>query len=414
MQVAVPGVENVADGEAVLAGDLADEAEGGFDFRARHNAVLDIIGRADAADGAEGVPAALPQQLALFGGASHSEFTRATQRAGLAELFGLFFDGFPQTLELNQQDGGGVAGIAGVRGLFNHAEHHAIEHLDGDRSDGAGGDLGDGAAGVGTRFENRQHGLDALGPVREANRDFRDQHHRAFRPGEEAGEVVAGQIELSAAGFHHRTVGEDQFEAKHMIGGDAVGQRVRAAGVLGHVASDGAGALAGRIGRIEIAGVLNGQGQVQVDHTRLDHGSLIAEIDLEDAVHARERHGDAAFSWDGTAGKPGAGAAAYQRHFELTPDFDDGRNLFGRTRENDEIGSMLVDAAVVFVDGEVFGAVEITARADEGSDALLAAGGQHAYSLSPLRYSRKGPPRSGRRRAYSTVAFKKPSLSPAS
>jgi hypothetical protein len=38
-----------------------------------------------------------------------------------------------------------------------------------------------------------------------------------------------------------------------VIGGHAVGQRVRTAGVLRHIAADGAGALAGGIGRVEIA-----------------------------------------------------------------------------------------------------------------------------------------------------------------
>jgi hypothetical protein len=36
------------------------------------------------------------------------------------------------------------------------------------------------------------------------------------------------------------------------------------------------------------------------------------------------------------------------------------------------------------------------------------------YSFNPFKYSRSGPPRSGRLRANSTVAFRKPSLSPVS
>ena len=38
----------------------------------------------------------------------------------------------------------------------------------------------------------------------------------------------------------------------------------------------------------------------------------------------------------------------------------------------------------------------------------------HAHSFNPFKYSRNGPPRSRRRRANSTVAFRNPSLSPAS
>ena len=76
------------------------------------------------------------------------------------------------------------------------------------------------------------------------------------RAGEQAGEIVAGQIGLLAAGLDDGAIGQHQFEAEHVIGGDAVGQRVRAAGVFGDIAADGAGALAGGVGRVEVAAAL--------------------------------------------------------------------------------------------------------------------------------------------------------------
>ena len=60
-----------------------------------------------------------------------------------------------------------------------------------------------------------------------------------------------------------------------MIGGDAVGEGVRAAGVFGDVAADGAGFLAGGIGREVEAVVLDGAREVEIDDAGLDDGALI-------------------------------------------------------------------------------------------------------------------------------------------
>ena len=74
-----------------------------------------------------------------------------------------------------------------------------------------------------------------------------------------------------------------------MVGGDAVGQTVGAAGVLGHVAADGAGALAGRVGRVIEAVLGDLFGQVQVDDAGFDDGDAVFYVDVEDAGHAGER-----------------------------------------------------------------------------------------------------------------------------
>ena len=46
-------------------------------------------------------------------------------------------------------------------------------------------------------------------------------------------------------------------------------------------------------------------------------------------------------------------------------DLDDGGNVVGVAREHHQLGAGLVDAAVVFVERQVFGAVEIAARAQQ-------------------------------------------------
>src|SRR5215831_3340959 len=60
VQIAVARVEDVADGQAVLFGHLADEVERRSNLRPRDDAVLHVVRRADPSDGAEGVFAAFP------------------------------------------------------------------------------------------------------------------------------------------------------------------------------------------------------------------------------------------------------------------------------------------------------------------------------------------------------------------
>jgi hypothetical protein len=53
---------------------------------------------------------------------------------------------------------------------------------------------------------------------------------------------------LFAADADDFAIGEDEFESGDVIGGDAVGKGVRAAGVFSDIAADGAGLPTGRIG----------------------------------------------------------------------------------------------------------------------------------------------------------------------
>src|SRR5438105_2787190 len=93
VHVAIAGMEDIADGEAVFARDLADEMQGGGDHGAGDDAILHVVGGADAAHGAEGVLAPLPEQLALLGGLRDAELARAADAAGLADLLDLLLDG---------------------------------------------------------------------------------------------------------------------------------------------------------------------------------------------------------------------------------------------------------------------------------------------------------------------------------
>ena len=131
---------------------------------------------------------------------------------------------------------------------------------------------------------------------------------------------------MSSAGPPNCTiaaVGQHHFDAEHVVDRDAVLERVRPAGVGRHVAADRAGPLARRIGGVVIAGALEGVGEPDVDHARLDDGVAVAEVDLEDLLHPREHDHHAAADRQAAAGQARARPARQERHVVLVADLHD-------------------------------------------------------------------------------------------
>src|SRR5271157_2748350 len=82
MQVAVPGVEDIAYGEPMALRNLMDVAQCRCDLGARDHAVLHIIGRTHPANRSKRVLTALPEQVALLRGSRHAKLACATGHAG--------------------------------------------------------------------------------------------------------------------------------------------------------------------------------------------------------------------------------------------------------------------------------------------------------------------------------------------
>ena len=108
VQVAVARVKNVADLESVFFADLADAAQRGGQFRPRDHAVLRVVSGRKAADRAERVLAALPQQIALARIAGHAHFARAMQRGKRPPPPRLRFGRLAQAIDFDQQHGGAI------------------------------------------------------------------------------------------------------------------------------------------------------------------------------------------------------------------------------------------------------------------------------------------------------------------
>ena len=67
---------------------------------------------------------------------------------------------------------------------------------------------------------------------------------------------------------------------------------------------------------------------------------------------------------------------------EFAREADDGGDIFGGARKDDEIGAVFIDAAIVFVEGKVFRAIEDVALAEEGEKARRDARRGHGISVA--------------------------------
>ena len=119
-----------------------------------------------------------------------------------------------------------------------------------------------------------------------------------------------------------------------MSGGEAVLEAMRAAGVFGHVAADGADRLRGRIGRIEIAVAGDALGDAGIDDAGLDHHARIGDIDFENAIHARQADDNAVRDRQRSAAEARAGAARHERNPFAMADAHHGLHLLGGSRQH--------------------------------------------------------------------------------
>ena len=135
-----------------------------------------------------------------------------------------------------------------------------------------------------TRLEHGQQGAHGLRQGRQANGHFRDQAHRPFRADHQAHKIITGRVFGLAAQMHDFAVRQHQGQARDVVGGDAVFQRVRPAGVFRHVAAHRARALTGRVGRVVQMVFLHGFGQVHIDDARLRGHAAVGNVGFQNFV----------------------------------------------------------------------------------------------------------------------------------
>ena len=166
VQVAVAGVKDVADLKAVLIADLPDAAQSLRKFRTRNDAVEDVIARGQAAERAESVLAAFPEEVAFGVVAGDADLAGMMRVADFGDHGGLSGDGFGEAFDFNEENRGAVPGEARVDIVFDGAERPAVEHFTRGRCDGASGDVDDGVGGIVDGIEDGEKRFHRFGLAR--------------------------------------------------------------------------------------------------------------------------------------------------------------------------------------------------------------------------------------------------------
>src|SRR5262245_3248006 len=105
--------------------------------------------------------------------------------------------------------------------------------------------------------------------------------------------------------------------------GEAVLETMRATGVLGDVAADGACALARRIRRVVIAEGRHCVCHLEIRHAWFDGDAEVRNVDVEDAIEVRQLDHDSFWRRQRAAGEAGAVATCDERYRMAMAEPDD-------------------------------------------------------------------------------------------
>ena len=178
VQVAVAGVEDVADAKPVSRCQLRDPAQRVRQPRAGHDAVLHVVVATDPTHGGEGGLAAAPETrpLALRPGPPH--LGRPRLAAHLDHPLQHHLDLDRGSIQLDQQHGAGVERKAGADRGLGGVNRQLVHHLDRRRDDASGDDRRHRLTGVVCGGEGGQQRLNPLRASQHADHHLGDDAER--------------------------------------------------------------------------------------------------------------------------------------------------------------------------------------------------------------------------------------------
>ena len=338
-----------------MAGDRHDLAHDRGELAAGHDRVVQVVVGRQPPHRAERALAGRPVEVSLLLRARGPHLARAVAPAEGVDGPGRGREDFPHPLHLDEEHGAGIEGEPGVNGRLHGLHGQLVDHFQRRGTDPRGDDLGDRLARLLDRREDAEHRQEPLAAAHQPDGNGGDDAERALRPDDEAREVEPGLVRAAPAELHHRSVGQHQLEAEHVVRRDPERQGMDAAAVVRHVPADAARRLAARIGRKKVPARLHGRRDVQVDDAGLDDGVPVVQVDVQDTLHPGERHDDAADRGDRSPREPGAGAAGDHRHAVAARNRDDPHHLVPRERANDEVGQGGHEVAAIVLVGDQIG-----------------------------------------------------------
>ena len=160
---------------------------------------------------------------------------------------------------------------------------------------------------------------------------------------------------MPAADPHDLAIDQHEFEAEHVVGGQTVLQAMHTAGILGDIPTNAASDLAGRIGCVIIAVVVNRVADRKVGDPRLDHGAAIVVVDFQDAIEFAETEQNAILERQGAAGQRRPRATGHDLDAVVMAITQDAAHLRRGLRQNNDQRALAIRRqTIAFVGAQLF------------------------------------------------------------
>ena len=240
-------------------------------------------------------------------------------------------------VDLDDQDRGGVGGVAGVCEALGRHHDAVVHHLDRRRHHAARDDVGDGRRAVVDGGEVEQHRPNRGGQRREPDAHRRHDPQRPLGAHDDA-----AQVEPAASGA------SDPDADHRRRSGSTTSSASTCADVTPYARQCGPPAFVFTLPPIEEVCWLDGSGanvnpcgrsaadEVEVRHARLDPREAILGADLEDRGHLRGHDDERVADRGGGAGEPGARSPRHDREAVVGRGTHARHDVLGGPRERHE------------------------------------------------------------------------------
>ena len=213
-------------------------------LRPWYDGVVQVVVRRDTAHRACSALTSGPQAGAFVRSTGEANVERPGGVANRVHDGGLGLDLFEQAIDLDQQHCASLGRIAGVEGGLDGRKGQPVHHLQRGGHDTTTNQARNGLAGRLYRGKDRERRTNGFGQRQQAHGRFGDDTQRAFGPDHESGQVEARRVRRFAAERNDAAVVEHDLDAEDVVDGDPKRQAVRAASIVGDIATDGADLLA--------------------------------------------------------------------------------------------------------------------------------------------------------------------------
>ena len=223
--------------------------------------------------------------------------------------------------------------------LASGGESEGVSQLQRARQEAGGKNLADGTGRGAGGIESAGQARPRRRQGQQLERGLGDDAEHPLGADEQAVQIEAGLVLVRAsAEADERAVSQRDFEAEHVVAGDAIFEAARATGVGGDVAAEAAIRATRGIRRIEQSLLLHGILQRLGVNARLDDGDEIRPGDFLDAIHPLDREHDAAAVGHASAHVAVARAARGDGNAMVAGEAQDGGDRLRVAREHHGVG----------------------------------------------------------------------------